>query len=129
MPWKIYFWIYLVLTLLGLPQLLSLLPVLNFAAWEGVFENIVLVLGLYSFVFKTQVFSKKTWRMIFYIILVAWILQLIYNLHLSSAIDSYLNFVDVQVFGLFAFLFSIIISIPALYSIYLLGFTSEKKIK
>ena len=40
--WKIYFWIYAILSLIGVIALIPSLPSFNFASWEGTAESILL---------------------------------------------------------------------------------------
>lgn len=124
MLWKIYFYIYLVLTLLSVVILLPSISSWKFSIYESVIESIFLLIGLYSYIFRKKLFSKKSWQYIFCGILIIWILDTIRsftNLPILAFLDNYSDWNAQEVF------FSIIISIPALVSIYRLGF--PKKIK
>ena len=58
MWWKIYFWIYLVLTALGLISLVSQISILSLGDWLSTINNVILVFGAYVYIFNKQNFSS-----------------------------------------------------------------------
>lgn len=125
--WKSYYYIYLILTVLGMFILLPQLSSLNFAGWESIIESILLVLGTYSFVYKRSMFSKKIWASTFIVLLIIWFLQLIFYANSFPTITPMLSFLKTsypQNYGELAF--SIFLSIPALVAIYKIGFNKNK---
>jgi len=127
MLWKIYFYVYSFLSLAGLLYLLPQLPTFNLSSLETVIETIFLILGLYAFIYnKKNLLSHNVWKGIFYSILTIWIVQLIVYANAIPFITPYLAFLKtsfVQSYSEVAL--SVIISIPALFAIYKLGFTKK----
>lgn len=124
--WKAYYYIYLVLTILGLFTLLPKISSFNLATWESIVESIVLVLGTYSFIFKKYVFTNKVWRNIFIFISAIWTLQMIFYSNAFPAITPMIKFVESsypQNYNDVAL--SIFLSIPALVAIHKIGFNKK----
>jgi hypothetical protein len=123
MFWKIYAWIYVVITAVGFLFLIPGIGSWNFASWEGVAESILLAIGVFVFAYKKQLFNKATWKFIFIAILLVWIVQIIsYSTNVQ-----FLTFLKVNVIeqGIGTVLLTIIVSIPALVAIYKIGFGKE----
>ncbi len=141
MFWKIYAVIYLLMILIGTLVLIPMigpwmwmwagapegmvLPIgsWNLASWMGVIEGILLAIGVFVFVYKKNFLNKEAWKFIFIVILLGWITDIIIyttNLQLPSFFK-----VNAFEYGVGEFLFSIIISIPALVAIYKMGFLKK----
>lgn len=92
MLWKIYFWVYLVLSIIGLFSLLPQLSLFNFASWEGLAESVLLVIGTYAFVYNKSIFPNAAWKVIFSLISLVWIAQLIYYSNAVPSIKPFFSF-------------------------------------
>ena len=123
MLWKIYFWIYSILTIIGLLVLIQYLVNFNLADWLSGLESILLVLGLYSYIFGKKIFSKKVWKIVFWVMLVFWIQTLLDIFVLSGMIEKLLPFLKISIpISSAEAVMSIIISLPGLLAIYRLGY-------
>ncbi len=123
MFWKIYTWIYVVLTAIGTLMVIPTVGSWNLASWEGMIESILLAVGVFVFVYKKPLFNKAVWKTIFIAILLVWIIQIFaYSTNIQ-----FLSFLKVNIIehGIGFALFSMIIAIPALEAIYKLGFQKE----
>lgn len=118
--WKIYFWIYLTLTIAGLLTTLPKLAMLTFANWEGMAEGLLGLIGTYSYAFKRYVFSQKAWKIILWYFVAVWILGLLYSLGIElgplNILFQTTSNIDVAVV-----VFLIILALPGLYAIYKLS--------
>ena len=123
MFWKIYTWIYVVITAVGFLFLIPGIGSWNFASWEVIIESILLTIGVFVFTYKKQLFNKVAWKFIFIAILLVWVADIIFYV----ANTQFLSFLNVNAFehGVGEVLFSIVISIPALIAIYKIGFPKE----
>lgn len=129
MLWKAYFYIYTFLNIVGFLVLLPQLSTYNFATWEGLLETLFLILGTYVFVFKKKMFSKNVWKGLFIVILTIWLLQLTLYANAVPFLTPYLMFLKTSVSQSYGGVsVSVVISIPALYAIYKLGFSKNKRI-
>ncbi len=124
MKWKIYFWVYTIISAFGLIILIPLLSKPNFENAEGTIENIILILGTLSYVYNKNIFKPVVWKTIFVLISIIWFLQIF----ASITTFEYLNFMHSD-YSLEAIIFSMIISLPALIAIYRLGKANFLKIK
>ncbi len=116
MKWKIYFWIYLLISLGGLILVIPHLFEPSFELYEGTIENIILVLGTWSYAYNKNIFHSAIWKYAFTIILIIWLLQLFVAVTgIEFLFFTKSNFLSGQI------IFSIAISVPALIAIYRLG--------
>ena len=122
--WKIYAIIYALLTIAGFFMVINTMASWNFGSWESMIESIILAIGTLIFSYGKVFLNNKVWKSIFIAILAIWI---------ANAVSHFLGLSD---FILQAniksdtttFFVGIIISIPALISIYKLGFLKNKNI-
>lgn len=66
--WKIYFAVILILSLYSLLGTVSVTigtPNQGLLAWMSLLYNVVILLGLYSYISKKQVFSAEVWKILF----------------------------------------------------------------
>ncbi|MBI2330553.1 hypothetical protein HYU94_04120 [Candidatus Daviesbacteria bacterium] len=128
MWWKIYFWVLLILTIIGFIVSVPLLTSLTFADWRGVAESVLIVIGAYAYVFKKEVFRSQVWKILFWYLIIFWSLDLLYHLFLGQSLDFlqvlFKNSSEVSgsIGGDFGVLASIILGLPALYAIYKLAY-------
>lgn len=122
MWWKIYFWIIVVLTVIGVFIELPKFTSWNFADWEGQVESVILSLSLYAYIYKKNIFSKDIWKYVFVTILVVWAAQTIYYATKLPA----LKFLEFSTpITLEIGVISMILATPALVIIYRLGFSAK----
>lgn len=121
MFWKIYAWTFVSIFIIGSFVGLVILPYssLGFAELEGLLESIFLSIGVIAFAYKKTIFTKNTWKIVFVLINLIWILQIIAY---SITDPYYLNLFKNTDYGIEDVLFSLIASTPALVTIYILGF-------
>ena len=135
MWWKIYFWIYGGLTIIGLFMYLGLIP-WNLASWIEFTTSVIGVIGVYAFVFNRKIFNSMFWKVFFWLTVTSWVFDLGYALTPLKDMFSLPNYLETQTgIGIKGTVVSIIISIPIAYSLYqlgegkTLGKTSKKKKK
>ena len=78
MFWKIYTWIYVVITAVGFLFLIPGIGSWNFASWEVIIESILLTIGVFVFTYKKQLFNRAAWKFIFIATSLVWIAQIIF---------------------------------------------------
>ncbi len=128
MWWKIYFWIILILTVIGFIGSVPLLTSLTFADWRGVAESVLIVIGAYAYVFKKEVFRNQVWKILFWYLIIFWSLDLLYHLFLGQSLDFlqvlFKNSSEVtsSIGGDFGVLASVVLGLPAVYAIYKLAY-------
>ena len=74
--WKIYFWIYLILSLLGIFALLKYAP-LRLFDFIGILLSVVLTLATYSYVFKKKILPANNWKILLWIVLFLFIEEMV----------------------------------------------------
>lgn len=128
MLWKIYFWVLLILTIIGFIGSVPLLTSLTFADWRGVAESVLIFIGAYAYLFKKEVFRSQVWKILFWYLIIFWSLDLLYHLFLGQSLDFlqvlFKNSSEVSssTGGDFGVLASIVLGLPALYAIYKLAY-------
>ena len=126
--WKIYFGIYALLTVVGTIALLASLGRFTWVDYISIVCNYLLVIGLYSYTFKKRIFTPDTWRYLFIINVLFYLLSLIQMYGptpIASMINSYLPSSieadpSTQIFVL-------LFTIPSLYAIYSLQSSQPTK--
>ena len=92
MFWKIYTWIYVVITAVGFLFLIPGIGSWNFASWEVIIESILLTIGVFVFTYKKQLFNKVAWKFIFIAILLVWVADIIFYV----ANTQFLSFLNLE---------------------------------
>jgi hypothetical protein len=117
MFWKIYFWSYVALSLVGAygysTQYLTLLNIL------GIFLTLLIGMGVYSLAFSKHFLSKQVWILVFYFILVILTLETIYYLTGIDALSDFL--LSKYIIGIADWSVTSIILLPALIALWILG--------
>lgn len=125
--WQAYLWVYTILSALGLLTLLPQVPLFNFVAWEGLLESLVVIIGTYSFAYKKRILPSNAWRILFILISCIWVAQFIYYSNIFPAARPTLQFLEMYPQqGAVEIILSILLSLPALFALYKLGFTNVK---
>lgn len=123
MWWKIYFWIFAVLTIVGVFLSLGELNKLTLVDWVGLLLNLILVISTYSFVMNKKLFSKETWGLLFWVNLFFLTINVVYEFLLPENIKSSLTILQSSIEAdMGMILFSFLVSIPALYALYKLAY-------
>lgn len=122
MWWKIYFWIYLILNVIGVFALLQYAP-FGIVDVIGISLSIILQLAAYAYVFKKNVLKINHWKILFLIVLFLFVEEMLELFVLPK--DFVVNFAPFLKSNILANpgerLFSWLISLPAVYAIYKLG--------
>lgn len=117
MFWKIYFWAYAALSLVGaygyLYDFLTLADVL------GIFLTLLVGMGIYSHAFSKHFFNKRIWLMLFYFLLVILSLEVVYYLTGIEMISSLL--VSRYIIGIADWAVTSILLLPALIALWSLS--------
>jgi hypothetical protein len=126
--WKIYFWIYASISLLGTIMLYGSGPLLNLYTILSELLNVVIIVGTYSYVYKKNLLPKIFWFVIFWVFLV---LSSIYSFlseftflksYISIQVPEYLDYqLPQDVLTLENFLIGLVISLPSFIAIYRLS--------
>lgn len=116
MWWKIYFWIYLVITAFGLVILVSQISKLSLGDWISTINNVVLVFGSYVYVFKKQNFSS--WKNIFLVNLILLAIFMVdYFLFSENLLGTILPSLKSNLgLGQGEIIFAVISSLPVIYA-------------
>lgn len=125
MWWKIYFWIYLILSIIGIFGYMGLQS-WNFMAWIEVIFSILGLIAVWSYVFKKPIFTTNFWKAFIWINVGILVFSLIY---------SYTSLEDLYPMPSWLmspypmdgpmFLFSLVLGGPMLYAIYKLGYPTK----
>lgn len=131
MWWKIYFWVYTVFMVLGVIGILLWISKLTVSDWISFVLGILLYIGLYAFVFRKKVFETNWLVAIFWsnalLIALAVLDWFVLNRQIEQAIPFLQSGIPVSETDM---LIGILISLPALYAVYLLSYpkkSSKKK--
>lgn len=88
MFWKLYFWAYVILSLMGaygyLNQLLTMGDVI------GIFATLFIGMGVYSHAYSKHFFSKQVWAIGFYFVVITFALEMIFRI---TELDILSNFI------------------------------------
>lgn len=117
---KVYFWILLVLSVLGLFSLVANINAFSLGDWLGIAINLILILAVYSVVYKKEVFSKQVWKIIAWIMVVNAIIEL----DPTGTCDRIFTFIAPKITSTSytGTIVQFILASPALYSLYKLSF-------
>lgn len=114
--------------LVGLGVLVHLVDTSNLKAgdWSSIVEGVIVIAGIFSFVFGKKIFSNKFWQVIFFLLIGVLILDVIYRFVPFAEIKQLLSFRAVKEEDPLTFLLITQASlIPAYYTIYQLAFKNK----
>ncbi len=127
MKWKIYLWIYGIISVVGFFLSLPLLATFNFSSYMGIVENILFLIATYAYVYNKKVFTPLVWKVILILSLLSTILQIIALFVPSGSI--LLKFMEQNVSNdIGSIIFTIIFTIPSLIAAYRLGWKKKLSI-
>lgn len=124
MKWKVYFWLYLTVSVIGAFGLLQYVP-LSLGDFLGLLLAIILIIAAFAYTFKQKRSLKtKQWRWLFWIVLFFLIEELLeIYVFPKDVITTYLSFLKTSApLTDNDRLFGWLISAPAFYSLYKLSF-------
>lgn len=125
--WKIYFWVYAVISVIGIVVSIPLLPSFNLPSYIGLLENVLFTIATYAYVYNRKVFTPIIWRFILVISVFTTLLQTI-ALFVPATSDA-LSFIEQNASdSKGAFIFTIIFIIPSLVAAYRLGWKKKDQI-
>lgn len=118
MAWKIYFWIIAILTIIGTIAFLTLISKASLGDWISTINNLIIIFGLYVFVFNKKKFTTGGWKKLFLINLVLFaLISIDYWLFSENLIGQILpSFKSNLGFNQSDVIFGTIITLPALYA-------------
>lgn len=135
MWWKIYFWIFAILSILGLFTYLQFIP-WNLGSWFEVITSLLAVLGSFAYIYQKKIFSPMFWKLFFWLVIINWVLALVYELTTLKTMFELPQLLQSQhEISPVGIVFGIILASPAIYAVYQLGQgktfgkTSKKKKK
>lgn len=117
MIWKVYFWAYVILSLMGVYGYLNRL--LTMADILGIFTALFIGMGVYSFAYSKQFFSKQVWAIGFYFVVIAFGLEVIYRLTDMEILSGFL--ISKYIIGIADLAVTSVLIIPALFALYILS--------
>jgi len=122
MWWKIYFWIYLILSVVGIFALLQHTP-LGLVDILGLLLSIVLLLAIYAYAFKKNILQVSYWKILFWIVIFLFVEEMLELFVLpKDFISNLIPFLKNNVpLNAGERLFSSLFSLPNVYVIYKLG--------
>lgn len=77
--WKFYFWFYIIFSFIGLFGFYGFAKSdsIKFGDVLGIINSVVAGIGLYSYVYKKKIFSMNFWRVIFWLSMINFILEIL----------------------------------------------------
>lgn len=122
MWWKIYFWVYLIISIAGIFALLQLSP-LSIADILGLLLSILLLLAIHTYVFKKNILQAGHWKILFWIVIFLFVEEMLELFVLPK--DFVANLIPILKSNIPLSagerLFSWVFSLPGVYAIYKLG--------
>ena len=122
MWWKIYFWIYLIVSVISLFALLQYAP---FGLFEilGLLLSVVLLLAIYAYVFKKNILQTSHWKILFWIVIFLFVEEMLELFVLpKDFVANFAPFLKSNIpLNAGERLFSWLVSLPGVYAIYKLG--------
>jgi len=122
MWWKVYFWIILVMSVLGLVFGYGRMQTWPLASWIEIVGSIILLLGLYAYVYKKKILKPSFWNIFFWLMIFSTVFAIMWAftpiktvLPLPGWFSSKVITAGVEL------LLGVVISIPNYYAIYRLS--------
>ena len=122
MWWKVYFWIILVMSVLGLVFGYGRMQTWPLASWIEIVGSIILLLGLYAYVYKKKILKPSFWNIFFWFLIFSTVFDIMWAftpiktvLPLPGWFSSKVITAGVEL------LLGVVISIPNYYAIYRLS--------
>lgn len=117
MFWKVYFWSYVLLSLVGAYAYSNYFLTIGNAL--GIFLTLFVGMGVYSHAFSHHFFSKQVWLLLFYFVVASLGLEVVYYLTDVEILSSFL--VSKYIIGVADWALTSILLAPALLSLWMLG--------
>lgn len=127
MWWKIYFWIYTILTVPGIIFIYGKLSEWLLVDALEVGTSIAAILALYSYVYKKKIFSRSVWQIFFWVSVASSTIEILYKYtafnFLSSLLESRMVTSGQEI------LLGIALSLPIYYAAYQLAYKKASSVK
>jgi len=121
MLWKIYFWIYVVCTIIGLFAYIN--RNLFFSDFTDLGMTILVTIGLFSYVYKKVILSKDIWKVIFIFAAIGLVLEFVYRF---TPFKLFAFFLESKVsLDPLSLIIGTIITLPSYYAIWRLSIASK----
>ena len=125
MWWQLYFWIYSVLTVIGLIFGYGSKKSWSFVNFFEVVTSILAILAIYQYIHKKRLFSTLVWKVVFWVILIGYGLEILYKFTPFDLFSNYLESKDIS--GGVELLFGTLISLPIFYALYRLSYSLKSE--
>lgn len=125
--WKVYLWVYSIVAGLGSIIILSKFSTSTFAELLGPVETLIIIAGIYSYVYKKKIFSPRTALVLFWWFIVTAVLSFLRALNVLS-IPQPLNFLfetGVE-YTLISLIIGVLFTAPGIYIFYKLAYQNVK---
>lgn len=124
--WKIYFWAFLVLSIIGSFALFQYLP-FGLVDVLAILLNIILLLTLYSYILEKKVLSVNNWKILLWVMVVLLIEELVELFIFPDLLSKVFPLLDSNIPSTTENrLLGVLISLPAIYAAYKLSLKSSK---
>jgi len=124
MWWKIYFWIFGVLSVIGVLALIKFIP-WNFADILIIVSSVLTVLALYSYVYQKTILTQQFWKYFFLFTVITSGLDILYNFTTLQNLYTLPEFLISKAFKdltVVDYLIGLAITLPAYYANYKLAY-------
>ncbi|MBI4136497.1 hypothetical protein HY469_00385 [Candidatus Roizmanbacteria bacterium] len=127
---KIYFWIILILSILGIPLVLVHSSAFTLNDWRGLAESILIIIAPFSYAFGKRLFDSQIWKVLFWYTVVFWSLDALYvfipDINLDGLNRLFVSGLPESISNSFGVILSIVFGLPALYAMYKLAYGKKK---
>ncbi len=121
LAWKIYFWTFVIYSLIGLLGIFLVIGSLGVgAAVISILFQLILVFAAYSYIFKKNgLLPKNKWKLLFIFIVLVELIYLINSLVPSLNLGSFIFFLNTKLnTNTFEIIVSLLLDLPAMYCLY-----------
>lgn len=123
MMWKIYFWAYVILCLLGAVGYLENYLTMNDVI--SLFLALFIGMGIYSYAYNKNFFSPQVWAIGFYFIIIGFGLEAVYKI---TELDILSNFIiSKYIIGTADLAVTSVLIVPALFALWILSHQKKSK--
>lgn len=123
MWWKIYFWIVLVLTIIGVVFVYGGLESWDFAAFFEIITSIIGLMAVYAVAYGKKILNPTFWKVMFWLIVVNWVFNMFYAFTPLGEALSLPGWLSSKTVGSpQELLFGMVFSMPIAYAVYKLAY-------
>lgn len=125
MFWKIYFWGYVILSLVGAYGYIEHFLTIGDAV--GIFMALFIGMGVYSYAYNKKFFNKQVWATGFYFVIIAFALEGIYRMTELDILSNFL--ISRYIIGTADWAVTSVLIMPACFALYILSKQGTPKTK